>query len=277
MKKLFISMALSTALAAGAQVQGKSSELAPMKEGKVVYERTSQMRRPENLDPEVAARFPTSRTDVFELLFTSEKSLWRGVPRTDVGNGDFSAQSPNGGMVVMRMGGGVNDESFTDLAQHTRIDKRELFDKELVVADSIRPLAWKFSNDSKTILGHTARKAVTQRIGQRMTMSMENGEMKRIPVADTSSIVAWFTTEVPVPVGPAEYQTQLPGLVLEVDINNGRTIYKAIELSPKVSVASIKEPKGKRLTPAEFDKEREAAMSEMSKNMPGGMQIKLGN
>jgi len=110
-----------------------------------------------------------------------------------------------------------------------------------------------------------------------MQMSMENGEMKRQQVADTA-IVAWFTTDIPVSCGPGSYQSQLPGMVLEVDENNSQTIYKAVEVSPKVSLNKIKEPKdGKKMTAAEFIKERDKIMEEMRKNKPGNMQIRTMN
>ena len=57
-------------------------------------------------------------------------------------------------------------------------------------------------------------------------------------------------------------------------INNGRTVFKAIEINPKVNVASIKEPKGgKRMSTAEFNKERERLLEEMQKNNPGGNRV----
>ena len=101
-------------------------------------------------------------------------------------------------------------------------------------------------------------------------MTMENGQMKREEFPDTAKIVAWFTTDIPVPAGP-DFQGQLPGLILEVDIDNGQTVYRAIEFSNKVSLNKIKEPKdGKKLTAAEFNKERDKLMEEMRKNMPNG-------
>jgi GLPGLI family protein len=100
---------------------------------------------------------------------------------------------------------------------------------------------------------------------------MVNGEMKREMAMDTTALVAWFATSIPVPAGPQEFGGSLPGLILELDVNNGRTIYKAIELSPKVNLSAIKEPKGgKRMTAAEFSKERDALLEEMRKNNPGG-------
>jgi GLPGLI family protein len=96
---------------------------------------------------------------------------------------------------------------------------------------------------------------------------MENGEMKRETLPDTAAIVAWFCTDIPVPVGP-EMQGQLPGAILEMDINNGQIVYTAIEISDKVNPKKVAPPKGgKKMTAAEFTIEREALMKEMRGNM----------
>ena len=93
--------------------------------------------------------------------------------------------------------------------------------------------------------------------------------MERKEVNDTSAIVAWFTTDIPVPAGP-EVQGQLPGLILALDMNDGRMVYKAIEISAKADVASVKEPtKGKKVTPEEFTNERNKMLDEMQKNHYG--------
>ncbi|HEX2532496.1 MAG TPA: GLPGLI family protein, partial [Chitinophagaceae bacterium] len=93
---------------------------------------------------------------------------------------------------------------------------------------------------------------------------------------DTAVVVAWFTTDIPVPAGP-DVQGQLPGLILELDLNNGRDVYRAVEVTQKVNTSAIKEPKGgKRLTQAEFEQERDKAMEEMRRNMPAGRQIRIG-
>ena len=102
--------------------------------------------------------------------------------------------------------------------------------------------------------------------------------MKREIVPDTLKVIAWFTTDIPVSAGPGIYQGQLPGLILELEENNGQTFFKAVEVSPKVSVAKIKEPKdGKKITQAEFEKEREKMMDEMRKNLPNGMRVRTMN
>lgn len=253
MKKILLSLSVLAFFSADAQ----------LKEGKVIYERTMQLRV--NANSEVAHLVPPQRTDNFELLFGNNQSIWRVIPNAE---GDNSTVSGPGFM--MRMAGN-DDVIYYNFEKAQRIDQRDLFDREFLVEDSISKLKWKLTEENKSILNFNATKAVAERIGSRSVMTMENGEMKRQQVADTSYITAWFTSEVPVPAGPSEFQGQLPGLILELNVNNGRTVYKAVEVSPKVNVASIKEPKGgKRLTAQEFNKERDKLMEEMRKNNPGG-------
>ncbi len=108
-------------------------------------------------------------------------------------------------------------------------------------------------------------------------MTMDNGKMERKEIEDTSAIVAWFATDIPVAAGPAEYQGQLPGLILEMDVANGRQTFKAIDISAKADIAVIKAPTGKKhYTPEEFRKERDKMMDEMQRNNGGGnRQIRI--
>lgn len=244
---------------------------AQMKEGRVVYERTMQLPRAmfTNNGPD-APKLPPARTDQFELLFSNNQSVYQFLPNAaDENPGEISS----GGM-VMRFGG-MNDIAYHNFEKGERVDQRNVLDRSFVVTDSIRKLSWKLTDETKTLLNYTVRKATAQNIRTAMRMSMENGEMKREPYQDTSNVVAWFTTDIPVPAGP-DFQGQLPGLILELSVNNGQQVYKAVEISPKVSVSKIKPPKeGKKLTAAQFTKERDALMEEMRKNMPPGNSIRI--
>ena len=256
MIKLFIPLCIFLASTANAQI----------KEGKVIYERVMQVRRPQGMSEEI--KLPPTRTENFELLFGNNQSLWQVIPNPEGDNNTITAPG-----MVFRMAGN-NDITYFNFNTGKRIDQREMLDREFLVEDSIAKITWKLHEETKTILGHLARKATAQRFSKRMQMTMENGNMKREEVADTSSVVAWFTTDVIMPVGPQEYQGQLPGLILELSINNGSAVYKAVEISPKVNLSHIKPPKGgKRLTAAEFVIERQKLMEEMRKNNPGGNRV----
>ncbi len=265
MKRFLLFSLLFSSLAATAQ----------MKEGKVVYERTIQMqfRGFGNNPPPEMANMPRERKDKFELSFAPNHSLWESIP--DMENNNEQVGGGDGNRVVMRFGGS-DDLSYQNFETGKRVDQRATNSKNYVVEDSIEKLSWKLSGESKTILGHTVQKATSERYSKRFVMSMENGEMKRQEQPDTTVITAWFAPDIPVPAGP-EFQGQLPGLILELNMNNGRVVYQALEISQKVNLASIKEPKGKRITAAEFNKEREKEMEEMRRNMPRGMQIRTIN
>lgn len=237
---------------------------AQQKEGKVIYERTIQMQIQVNDNDALSQMMPKTRTDKFELIFGNNQSLWKHVDQDENIEG-FEGN----GMQIKVMGPGTNDITFYDFTAARKIEQREVFDKKFIVEDTVRKLNWKLAGETQTILGHVCQKATAQNVAQRMQMTMENGKMERKEFADTTLIIAFFTTDIPVTTGP-EVAGQLPGLILSLDMNNGRMVYKAIEISPKADIASIKEPtKGKKVTPAEFNAERNKMIEEMQKNNQG--------
>jgi len=270
MKRLLIASAMLIAIPILAQV----------KEGKIVYERTMQLQIRINDDnPAFQNMIPKERKDKFELFFTEGKSLWQGVE--DDGQSDETSFGDSGGgmRMVIRVPGS-DDIAFHNITESKKVDQRELGGKSYIIADSIKKMSWKVAGETKVILGHNCMKATTQRMQESFRMSVDNGEAKREKVMDTMNIVAWFTNEIPGSFGPDTYQGQLPGTILEIDVNNGRTSFKAIEISPKADVAKIKEPsKGKKVTAEEFAKEREKLMQEMMQNGGGGpgMRVNIRN
>lgn len=241
-------------------------------EGKVTYERTSQIQFSfAGMPGGMEQQMPRTRTDKFELSFGNQQSLWKQAEQDDDDEGpSFGGE----GMQIRMVVAGANDVLFTDFNTRKRVEKREMMDKQFIIDDSIRTFKWKMTGESKVILNRNCMKATTTDIRQRTMMNMDNGKMERKEVTDTVTIVAWFTSDFPVSAGPAEYQGQLPGLILEMDVNNGRQTFKATDISNKVDLASIKEPTGKkRYTPEEFRKERDKMMDEMQRNNQGGQRV----
>jgi GLPGLI family protein len=241
------------------------------KQGKVAYDRTSQMniRMVGNLPDGIENSLPKTRTDKFELDFGNNTSLWKMAEQED-----NDIHSSGDGVQIKMVMAGNDDVLYTNFENGKRVEKREMFDKTFIVDDTISKLKWKMTGESKTILGFNAMKATATRISSRMMMNMDNGKMERKEVADTSTIEAWFTPQIPVAAGPAEYQGQLPGLILELDIQNGRQTFKATSVSDKADLAIIKEPTGKKhYTADEFKKERDKMLEEMQKNNQGGNRV----
>lgn len=254
---------------AGCALLALAQANAQQKEGKVIYERTVQMQVTfQGMTDEMQRMIPKSRTDRFELTFGNNQSLWKAA-ETD--NRDDMAGSDDGGMQVRVVSAGSSDVVFSDFGASRRVESRELFDKKFLVDDSIRQGKWKMTGETKTILNHNCMKATSTRIGKRPQTTFVDGKMERKEVTDTSNITVWFATDIPVAAGPGEFQGQVPGLILEVDVNNGKQSYKAVGISDKGDLAIIKEPTGKkRYTQAEFQKEREKLLEEMQRNRPGG-------
>lgn len=251
---------------------------AQQTEGRIVYERTVEMRITMTGMPEEMQRMiPRTRTDKIEVLFANNKSVKKQLPSEETDEQAFNGAvggGPGGpGIVVRTNMAGSDDVLFSDLANSLYVEQRDLGTKKYIIADTIRKLSWKLTGETKTILGIVCQQATAQRIGKRNQGSMVNGEIKREEVADTANFSAWFAPSIPVSAGP-EVQGQLPGLMLALDINNGRTVYRALELSPKVDAASVKEPKsGKKVTQQEFAKEQEEMMKNMQRNGRGTIRF----
>lgn len=231
------------------------------KQGRVLYERIIQMQLRMMGPDHIENLMSRQHTDQQEVLFNDHLALRRSVrdERPEAG-----PDEEGGGMNINISGN--NDATYSDLATGLITEQRELAGRNYVVADSIRKLNWKLTGDTSTIQGYPCQQAVAQRIVRRMAPLMENGQIRSREVDDTIQIIAWFTLAIPVQAGP-EFQGQLPGLILGLDIDKGRMVYKAIEIADKTDLAAIRIPsKGKKITAAEFEKERAKLLKELESN-----------
>lgn len=241
---------------------------AQQTQGKVIYTRTVKLQMSfAGMPGGMEQQLPSSRTDKYELTFGNNQSLWKQGEQEQEDEPTFGGD----GMQIRMVVAGSNDVLYCNFDNNRRVEKREMFDKTFIVEDTLSKLKWKMTGESKAILNHTCMKAEAVRISKRMTMNMDNGKMERKEIDDTAKIVAWFAMDIPVSAGPTEFQGQLPGLILELDVRNGDQVYKATEISDKADLTLIKEPTGKKkYTQEEFKKERDAMLEEMNRNNGGG-------
>ena len=260
MKKLLLcGMALTLAI---------SVLTAQQTQGKVTYNRTVKLQMSfAGMPGGLEQQLPSSRTDKYELVFGNNQSLWKQGEQEPEEEQSFG----DGGMQIRMVVAGSNDVLYCNFDNNRRVEKREMFDKTFIVDDTITKLKWKMTGESKTILNHNCMKAEAVRISKRMTMNMDNGKMERKEIDDTAKIVAWFAMDIPVSAGPTEFQGQLPGLILELDVRNGDQVYLATGITETTDLAVIKEPTGKKkYTQEEFKIERDKMMEEMNRNNGGG-------
>ncbi len=259
MKRLFIpAIALLAATTLHAQ----------QKEGRIIYERTMTTQISIAGNPELERQLSKPRVNRLEVNFKNDQMTSLQLP-----DDNQDADIGSGGLSIRTVGLGSNDIVFCDFKRGLRIEQKEMFEKTYLVTDSIKMANWKLSDETIDILGHPCRKATTERIIKRTSMRMENGKMESKEVIDTSLAIAWYATDIPVPGGP-EMQGQLPGMILQLEMNNGKIIYRAVEINAKATASTLKEPtKGKKMTATAFAEERKKMTDEMRKNSGGVIRI----
>jgi GLPGLI family protein len=246
---------------------------AQVKEGTVIYERRRNMHRTIT-DEQMRAMVPEFSTSKHMLLFSDSISMYKVVPEDEAP--DPFAGGGGGARIIMRSPSDAG-ELYKNFSQAKSIQATEIGGKNYLIVDSIQQQPWKLSAETKTILGHLCHKAtrkVNQPAGQMRLMTFSGGNqssdttMQRGPQTKEVEVIAWYADDVIAPVGPENYG-QLPGVILQLDVDNAATIYTATELNGKVDQKNLKEPKkGKVVTRQEYQK---LMMDMMGSQMgPGG-------
>jgi len=258
---------------------------AQMKEGKIVYERKINMWKMIT-DPEMRTRIPEFRTSEFELLFNEQASLFRSVPEDEAPDPFANSGGGGGPRFMFRM---PETTTFTDLATQMQYESRPMFEKTFLIVDSLKPLKWKISEETKTIAKHVCKKATTTVTSQNVRIGGTGGfrlgrnnndtaKGSTVITPKETEVIVWYTQDIVASVGPDNY-TGLPGAILEVDLDNGANIITATEVSSKYAKKDLVQPtKGERMNKAQFQDTMKKLMEDMQKSGGmGGMRIRMGS
>ncbi len=259
---------------------------AQMKEGKISYERKINMHR--NLpDPQMKSMIPEFRTDKFELIFNESVSLFRSVVDEEAPDPFANAGGGGGGMRFnFRM---PSANTYTDLAKQMQYEGREFFEKEFLIVDSLKQYKWKLSEETKMIAKQLCKKATTMITApqvMRMRVSMgRGGENNTDTTANTprapkeTELVVWYAENIPVSFGPDSY-SGLPGVIMEIDQDNGANVTTAVEVSTKYPKKELVAPtKGEKMNRVQFQENMQKLMQEMQRGggiRMGGAAIRVG-
>ena len=116
-----------------------------------------------------------------------------------------------------------------------------LLGRTWVIEDSLHTPDWKILNDMKEVAGHICMNAFWE------------------DTIKQQKITVWFALDMPVPAGP-ERLCGLPGMILEVDVNNGAEVITADRIEFKKLKKELdlpKKVKGKRIKIEDFQKKLE--------------------
>ncbi|MCB0574279.1 MAG: GLPGLI family protein, partial [Saprospiraceae bacterium] len=108
--------------------------------------------------------------------------------------------------------------------------------KTYVIEDTLIAPEWKILNDIKEVAGHVCMKAFLE------------------DTLKQQKITAWFALDMPLSAGP-ERLCGLPGLILEVDVNDGAMLISADKIDLRKLDKELNMPKklkGKRIKEAEY-------------------------
>lgn len=204
---------------------------------------------------EMMKDFPTERTSEKVLYFKDKVSLYKNSDRKGA-NEDTEMEHAGGGMHFKFKMSEPDNRTYNDYASRQYTSKKDLLGKTFIIEDEMGKYNWKLGSDKRRILDHVCMNATAQ------------------PDEETE-VVAWFTTEIPVSMGPSSYHG-LPGMILAVEINENDQIIVAKEVSlGAIEKDKIERPsKGKKVNQAEFDKIREEKMEEMGAKS-GGRGVKV--
>ncbi len=207
----------------------------------------------------------------FELVFDKTTSIYKEEVKLEQEAGGF------GGM--MFIGGAMNGKQFKDVKNKTYARESELMGKNFLIKDTLTTYNWKMLNETKMIGNYLCFKAEATVKGSEMSLNFGRNQRNQSENKDDKIetkereivIVAWYTPEIPVNNGPADYWG-LPGLIVEVNADRSSLSLVKVELNPKEKI-QIKEPdKGKVVSKKEYDEIVAAKMEEMRQNFDGGRQ-----
>jgi GLPGLI family protein len=242
---------------------------AQQKEGTVVFERKVNLYK---MIPneQMRSMMPEFRTTKHILLFSDSISVFKLVPEDEAPD-PFDGQGGGGGIMRMisRFGGVDGGDLYKNFGQTKAIQTQELGGKTFLIVDTIKPQPWKLSMETKQILGYNCHKATRKMPAPMRVMSAFGRGGGAPPPSDTTKpaapkeieVVAWFADVLISPVGPENFG-QLPGAILELNVDNGATVFTAKEVKKTVEAKELKEPKkGKVVTQAEYAKLMQQMMS----------------
>lgn len=197
---------------------------------------------------------PHERMAYTVLYFQPDQSLYANDPDKENEPAMVEHESIDGSEGIHIKMDAPDNRFYCDIKNKKCIDQRDFMQRLFLIERDLQSTGWKITGNQKSILNYPCQEATR--------------------IEDGKNITAWFTASIPVATGPAGF-TGLPGLVLEVSVNNGDRVITAVEVRPGDSAAMIVKPKeGKKVTEAEFNKIRDEKLKEMGiENGNGGNVI----
>ena len=225
----------------------------------------------EQLDAQMRKMFQKT----YILDFTKSESMFKQKQELD----GPKVPKSNGAIIMIEGMSGGTDVLYKNIKEKRMANKTDLMGKIFLIKDNLVSYDWELTGETKNIGNYTCYKAVFEKEEESIEIKMLDGEVKEEKGIKKRTIVAWYTTDIPISNGPKNYGG-LPGLILEANDGNETIVCSEIILNPK-EIKEIKEPtKGKIVTRKKFDDisiEKSKEMMNRYRSRDGkGMEIEIG-
>ena len=252
--------------------------------GEVVYQSKTIMKdnfkiEMEGATPEMMKSLEDELKKAFEKTYILKFNAFEGIfmEEQQVQNEAKSGQ-------VQFFSSAGNEKSYVNLKDKQSIRENEFLSKEFLIVDQLNTWDWVLTEETKKIGQYNAFKAIcTLKVSEEALKEFEkmnekqansNTQIMVLTPPKERQITVWFTPEIPVSLGPANYWG-LPGLILEVHDGNTIWLCSKITLNPKSGVKIEKPKKGQRVNEKEYQ-ELVTKKLESMKNGNGTIEFRIG-
>ena len=228
---------------------------------------------------------------VYILTFDKTKSIYKQEETLDAPGGGGGGRG--WGRMMSSSGGPV----FKDISSKKSLESREFMGKKFLISNDQDRIKWVLEKEQKMIGNYLCFKATAQlKKPKTMTSAWRNAEkdsnqtkendakqedkdgesdkkvekLDEVVVnAEVETITAWYTPQIPVSHGPAEYGG-LPGLILELTTGSTVMLCTKVVMNPEKRIEISAPTKGESVTRNEFDNIVEVKVKEMRDMWRGG-------
>lgn len=179
------------------------------------------------------------------LYFDQYTSVYRDAD--DHVNEDIEMESDDGSFQMVFSTGNSSEEIlYHELKARKRVNQTGFMGKEFLIESDIEKTKWRITDERIKYLGFVCQKAVFTKTIPPTPGSDETPREREV--------VAWFTPEIPLPMGPDDYG-QLPGAVLLVSVDEGKKEIKAtaVDFDSDIAERLVAPTHGQKVTPDEYE------------------------
>ena len=219
---------------------------------------------------QVQSRLKNRLEKTYVLNFNREESVFNEEDKLDAMAGATDSWGNNFS----------RGEQYKNVKENALVQSQEFYGKRFLVKDKLQAIAWKMDTESKQIGQYLCFKATalvpTAELAwynfswsdlrpATSTESDSTNVQPKEPQVKMTAIEAWYSPQIPVGHGPAEFWG-LPGLILEVSAGNTTMLCSKIVMNPEEKIIIEAPDKGKEITKSEYQATITEKMQEMRNN-----------